>query len=126
MSPKKSAKLALTQAALASINALDQCSVENWGKKVAGRYLDNLEDGLLGIQEQPDLLRSQSNFHPALCFYRVNKLLFVCDRQANSIIVLAVVQATQDIPVRLAELEPTLTQEVELIHKKRETANPQK
>ncbi len=118
MSPKKSKALALTQSALASINEIERFSIENWGKKVAARYIDDLEAGLIRIQEHSELLRPQPEFHPDFCFYRVNKHLLVCDRQANSIIVLAAIHAAQDIPERLAELEPTLAQEVEILHKK--------
>lgn len=118
MSSKKPRRLALTQSALASISDIEQYSIENWGKKVAARYIDDLEAGLIRIQEQPDLLRPQPEFHSDLCFYRVNKHLLVCDLQKESIIVLAVIHASQDIPERLAELEPTLAKEVELLHKK--------
>jgi plasmid stabilization system protein ParE len=126
VSPRKSPKLALTQAALVSINELEQYSIENWGKKVAGRYIDDLEAGLIRIQEQPDLLRSQPEFHSDFCFYRVNKHLLVCDRQLNSIIVLAVIHAAQDIPDRLADLEPTLAKEVESLHEKLKTSKRKK
>ncbi|WP_436715622.1 type II toxin-antitoxin system RelE/ParE family toxin [Roseiconus lacunae] len=118
MSSKKPRRLALTHSALASISDVEQYSIENWGKKVAARYIDDLEAGLIRIQEQPDLLRQQSEFDSDLCFYRVNKRLLVCDLQKESIIVLAVIHAAQDIPERLAELEPTLAKEVELLHKK--------
>ena len=122
MSSKKARRLALTQSALASINEIEQYSIENWGRKVAARYIEDLEAGLLRIQEQSDLLRPQPEFHPDLCFYRINKHLLVCDLQKTSIIVLAVIQASQDIPERLAELEPTLAKEVELLHKKLQDA----
>ncbi|MCS7470595.1 type II toxin-antitoxin system RelE/ParE family toxin [Stieleria sp. ICT_E10.1] len=122
MSSKKPRKLALTQAALASINEIEQYSIENWGKKAAARDIDDLEAGLIRIQEQPDLLLPRPEFSSELCFYRVNKHLFVCDLQKASIIVLAVIHASQDIPERLAELEPTLAKEIELLHKKLQAA----
>ncbi|MCC9603566.1 type II toxin-antitoxin system RelE/ParE family toxin [Stieleria sp. JC731] len=118
MSSKKPLRLALTQSALTSISDIEQYSIENWGKKVAARYIDDLEAGIIRIQEHPDLLRPQPEFRSDLCFYRVNKHLLVCDLQKASIIVLAVIHASQDIPERLAELEPTLAKEVELLHKK--------
>ena len=122
MTSKKPLRLALTQSALASINEIEQYSIENWGKKVAARYIDDLEAGLIRIQEQPDLLRPQPDFHPDLRFYRVNKHQLVCDLQKTSIIVLAVIHASQDIPERMAELQPTLAKEVELLHKKLQAA----
>ncbi|QDT04487.1 Plasmid stabilization system protein [Rubripirellula lacrimiformis] len=122
MSSKKSRRLALTLPALASINEIDQYSIENWGNEVAARYIDDLEAGLIRIQEQPELLRSQPGLDTDLSFYRVNKHLLVCDLQKASIIVLAVLHASQDIPERLAELEPTLAKEVEILHKKLQAA----
>ena len=116
MNAKKSPRLALTHTALATINDIEQSSIENWGKKVAGRYIDDLEAGLLRIQEEPDLLRPHAEFHSDFCFYRVNKHLFVCDLQADLIIVVAIIHAAQDLPERLAELEPTLKREVEILH----------
>ena len=126
MSAKKSPRLALTHSALAAIDDIEQFSIENWGKRVAGRYIDDLEAGLLRIQDEPDLLRPHPEFHIDFCFYRVNKHLFVCDRQADRIIVLAVIHAAQDILERLAELEPTLKREVEILHEKLKVAHRKK
>ena len=126
MSAKKSPRLALTHSALAAIDDIEQFSVENWGNKVAGRYIDDLEAGLLRIQDDPDLLRPHPEFHSDFCFYRVNKHLLVCDRQADLITVLAVIHAVQDIPERLAKLEPTLKREVEILHQKLTVARRKK
>jgi len=126
VSDHESQRLTLTHSALAAINEIERFSVESWGRKVAGRYLDDLEAGLLRIREEPDLLRSHPEFHPDFCFYRVNKHLFVCDRQSDVIVVLAIIHAAQDIPARLAELEPTLTREVEMLHTKLQKPRPKK
>jgi plasmid stabilization system protein ParE len=80
--------------------------------------VDELEAGLERIKEQPDLLREVPELHPALKFYRVNKHLFACDVKSRSIIVLTVFHASMDILNRLAELEPALVTEVELLHRK--------
>jgi toxin ParE1/3/4 len=93
-------------------------STEQWGKKTAEKYLDDLEAGLERIRQQPDLLQPLPDLHPSLTFYRVNKHLFACDRQPESIIVLTVIHGSMDIPNRLAELQPTLAAEVELLHNK--------
>ncbi len=126
MSARNSPRLALTHSALAAIKDIEQFSIENWGKRVAERYIDDLQAGLVRIQEEPDLLRPHAEFHPELCFYRVNKHLFVCDRQADLIVVLSVVHAAQDIPQRLTEFEPTLKQEVEILHEKLQRTWPKK
>jgi hypothetical protein len=39
----------------------------------------------------------------------------VCDVRAQSVLVLTVIHASRDIPSRLAEIQPTLSAEVELL-----------
>lgn len=89
-----------------------------WGKETAEKYLDELELGLLRIAEHPDLLTAEEDLHAALQFYRVNKHLLVCDRQEKSVVVLTVVHSSMDISSRLAELQPMLAAEVEILHRK--------
>ena len=117
---KRKAKLLLTERALSDIREIEAFSVERWDKKTAARYISDIEAALTRIQDKPDLLRTEENLSPHVHFYRVNKHLLVCDRLASSIIVLTVIHASRDIPNRLAELLPTLSTEVELLHRQLE------
>ena len=92
--------------------------MEHWGKQAAEKYLDAIESSLDRMQTQPGLLRPEPDFHTSLTFYRINQHLLVCDARPESIVVLTVVHASMDIPARLAELQPTLAAEVELLHRK--------
>ena len=121
MSSRKT-KLLLTRRALRDIAAIETYSIENWGKQTAAKYVANLEAALIRIQERPDLLRPEPEFHARLSFYRAGKHLLVCDRQAETIFLLTVIHASRDIPSRLAELEPTLAAETELLHKQLSSA----
>lgn len=123
MTSKRAGKLALTRSAIASINEIEKLSIDRWGKKVAERSINDLEAGLIRLQEQPELLCSVPDFHSEFCFYRVNKHILVCDRRVSSIFVLAVIHSTQDIPERVAQIEPKLVQEVELLHRKLKAAD---
>jgi hypothetical protein len=76
--------------------------------------------------DHPDLLKQDLDLHPALRFYRVNKHLLVCDVHSKSIVVLTVIHASMDIPIRLAELQPTLAAEVELLRRKLQRGKPKK
>lgn len=118
MSKKKSVKMSvhLTERTLQDLVSIEKYSKESWGKRVANRYLDDIEAALERISENPDIFREEPNFHQCLYFYRVNKHLLVCDMQSDSVFVLTVLHASMDIPERLAELEPTLNLEVELLH----------
>ncbi len=118
MSGKSSLKLLLTQRALRDIQDIAAYSKEHWGNQATEKYLDQLEAGLERLKENPDLLRPDPGLHSALMFYRVNKHLFVCDAGPNSMVVLTVIHASMDIPALLAELQPSLAAEVELLHRK--------
>lgn len=117
-SRKGKKKLLLTQRALRNIAEIEEYSIAEWGKQTASKYLAEIEAALTRLQDKPNLLREEEGFHSSLSFYRVKKHLLVCDVQPNSIVVLTVVHASRDIPSRLAELEPTIAIEVELLHKK--------
>jgi toxin ParE1/3/4 len=118
VSRRPTTKLLLTHRALHDIQGIFDYSVEHWGKRAAEKYLDAIESGLDRVQSQPELLRPEPDFHRSLTFYRINQHLLVCDARPESIVVLTVVHASMDIPARLAELQPTLAAEVEILHRK--------
>ena len=118
MSAKKAkSNLLLTERALHDLAEIERYSIEQIGRKAAGRYISDIEAALSRLQEQPALLRAEEDLHPKLQFYRVNKHLLVCDVQQGTIFLLTVIHANRDIPGRLAEMQPNLTLEVELLHK---------
>ncbi len=108
--------------ALGDIAEIEAYSVSQWGKEVAAKYIAHIEAALVRLQEKPDLLREHQDFPPSLRFYRVNKHILVCDVRPKVVCVLTVIHASRDIPSRLAELEPTLAAEAELLHTKLEYA----
>ncbi|MDC0935570.1 type II toxin-antitoxin system RelE/ParE family toxin [Pirellulales bacterium] len=117
MSAKKAkTRLLLTHRALSDIAEIEAFSIAEWGKRTAAKYINDLEAALTRLQERPDLLRPEEDFHSALRFYRVNKHLFVCDVGPKAIVLLTVIHASRDIPSRLAEMAPTLAAEVDLLH----------
>ena len=118
MSKRKSgkAKVRLTERALLDIADVEEYSIETWGKRVANRYLADIEAALIRLSDNPDLLRFEEPFHKSLRFYQVAKHLLVADVIDDTIFILTVVNAQLDIPTRLAELEPTLVAETELLH----------
>lgn len=118
MSRRANLKLLLTQRALQDIQEIFDYSVESWGKRAAEKYLDAIEAALDRVKTQPALLRPEPDLHAALTFYRFDQHLLVCDARSNSMVVLTVVHASMDIPARLAELQPTLAAEVELLHRR--------
>lgn len=117
MSVKKTkANLFLTERALRDIAEIERYSISKWGKKAAAKYISDLEAAMCRLQENSSLLRAEEDLHAELRFYRVNKHLLVCDVQQNTIFLLTVIHASRDIPSRLAEMQPSLTLEVDLLH----------
>ncbi|MCA9207371.1 MAG: type II toxin-antitoxin system RelE/ParE family toxin [Planctomycetales bacterium] len=115
---KSKTKLFLTRRALRDFADIQAFSRNQWGKRVARRYIADLEAGLERICDNPELLRPEPNLHPALRFYSVAKHLFVCDVDDNAIYLLTVLHASRDIPSRLHERSPDLKLEVEWLRGK--------
>ncbi|MCC7338146.1 MAG: type II toxin-antitoxin system RelE/ParE family toxin [Pirellulaceae bacterium] len=108
----------LTDRALRDIASIEAYSIEQFGKRVASKYIDKLESGINYIAENPSLLREETPFHRSLRFYRVEKHLLVCETAIDTrVIILTVLHASMDVPSRLAELEPSLKAEVEMLAK---------
>lgn len=109
------AELQLTQRALADLKEIERYSVQEWGRKTAGKYLDDIAAALDRLVENPQLLKLEPEFSPNLFFFRVRKHFLVCDCQGDSIIVLTVIHTSMDLPARLQELEPRLALEAQIM-----------
>ena len=119
MSAKKTkSDLRLTERAVRDIADIERFSVAQWGKTTAAKYISDIEAALTLLQENSALLRTEEELHPELRFYRVNKHVLVCDVQQDTIFLLTVIHASRDIPSRLAEMQPSLTMEIELLHQR--------
>ena len=119
MSAKKTkSDLLLTERALRDIADIERFSIAKWGKTTAAKYLSDIEAAFSLLQENPALLRTEEELHPELRFYRVNKHVLVCDVQQDTIFLLTVIHASRDIPRRLAEIQPSLMMEIELLHQR--------
>ena len=80
------------------------------------RYLSALDSALRHLAESPSLLQERPNDSLRLRFYPVRQHVLICDVIAGQIYVLAVRHASMDLPRRLAELEPQLVYEAQLLH----------
>ena len=101
--------------ALRDIQAIDQWSVENWGERVAAKYLADLYAGAARLGESPVLLQARPETSLRLRFYNVREHVLICDMLGDRVFVLAVRHAVMDLPQRVAELEPHLVHEAELL-----------
>jgi toxin ParE1/3/4 len=112
------AAIALTRRALSDIREIERYSIAQWGRKTTSKYLDEIEAALDRLSENPALLRRQPEFAPGLCFYRIRSHFLVCDFRQRSIVVLAVIHSSMDLPSRLSELLPDIAAEVTFLHNK--------
>lgn len=108
----------LSRRALFDIEDIDLYSIEEWGEDVATKYLDDLYAGAARLGESPNLLQERPNTSLRLRFYRVREHVLTCDVIGDRISVLAVRHAVMDLPSRIAELEPQLIHEAEIMARK--------
>ena len=108
--------LELTRCALLDIADIEAFTIEKWGEKVAKDYLDSIEQGLNRLRENPGLLRSDLPVSDSLCFYRVRQHYLVCALFDEAIYVLTIKHTAMDLPQRLAELEPQLSTEADMLY----------
>ena len=108
--------LLLSRRATIDIQHIESYSIEKWGEKVADEYLQSIEDALNLILENPTLLRSKPEVSDSLCFYRVRQHFLVCATFEEIIFVLTVKHGAIDLPNRIAEIEPLLSQEAEMLY----------
>ena len=113
--PSHKCSVHLTERALADFREIEVHSIQQWGRPVAQRYLDDLQSGLDRIRKNPEILRLDHEFAEGLYFYRVVKHILVCDLHESQVIVMAVIHTSMDLPVRLRELEPRLVEEVAML-----------
>lgn len=112
------ARIHLTRRALVDIDQIQAYSVERWGRAVAERYLDDLDSALGRLAEFPLFLQERPDDSLPLRFYPVGRHMLICDVIAGRIYVLALRHASMDLPRRLAELEPLLVDEAQLLHER--------
>lgn len=110
------AYLGLSRRALRDIQAIETYSIEKWGEAVADEYLLSTEGALNLLRENPNLLRSKPEVFNSLCFYRVREHFLVCALFDDSVFVLTIKHGAMDLPNRIAELEPLLVQEADMLH----------
>ena len=109
--------LALSLLAVSDLEDIERYSMERWGEPVAARYMGAIETALRRLKAHPELLRDSPEIFRNLKFYRVEKHYLVCAVVMDNIYVLTVKHGAMNLPERLAELEPLLEREAEILHR---------
>lgn len=111
------AYLGISRRAARDIEEIHSFSVDLWGNKVAEEYLNHIEEALQRLQQNPTLLRIKPEFSRHFRFFRVRRHYLVCSLVEENVYLVTVKHGSLDLPNRLAELEPTLLEETDLLHK---------
>ncbi|HIJ26243.1 MAG TPA: type II toxin-antitoxin system RelE/ParE family toxin [Gammaproteobacteria bacterium] len=109
------ADLQLTDRAMFGLSEIRDYSINQFGVEVANRYIEGVQNGLLLIKEHPGLLQTKDKASGAFSFYPVQKHHLVCAEIEDTIIVLTVTHCQIDLISRLAELEPMLLEEANIL-----------
>lgn len=108
----------LTDRAHYDLQEIADYSLQRLGRKTANRYLEDIQTALSLLQENPNLLRNKSDISPHFKFYRVREHFLVCTKLKDDLLVLTIKHGQMDLPSQVLELEPTLLQEAELLHRR--------
>ena len=117
---RKKTRLFLTDRSLRDLAEVEQYSLQQWGRKKASQYISQVETSLSLIVSQPNLLQPIDDFPPCLQYYRINKHVLIFDVQTCDITLLTLFHTSMDLPTRLAEMQPQLLLEVDLLHRRLE------
>ena len=112
------AHVEFTRRAALDLAEIEQYSIEHWGARVASKYLDALNQAVKLLQEQPSLLRDKDEISQRFSFYRVERHFLVGTLIEDNIYIVTVLHGSRDLPNLVAELEPQLIEEAELLHRR--------
>jgi plasmid stabilization system protein ParE len=100
------------------IAEIEHYSADQWGATTAEAYLNEISAAIERLAQSPGLLQLESGISRRLYFYRVRKHVLVCDYRKSIVAVLTVIHTSMDLSARLADLEPRLIAEVEILHER--------
>ena len=80
------AYLGISRRAARDIEEIRSFSIEQWGPKTAEEYLDQIEEALTRLQENPNLLRAKPEFSRNFRFFRVRRHYLVCSLVEDNIL----------------------------------------
>ena len=113
-------QLIISRRAALDISEIEDYSTAKWGKKVAKEYISRIEQALSLLQDNPKIIKKDSNISAYFHFYRIRQHFLVFDIGNNYLNLLTVKHGSMDLPERLAELEPYLYDEIAYLHNKLE------
>uniref|UniRef100_UPI0040485C42 type II toxin-antitoxin system RelE/ParE family toxin n=2 Tax=Roseivirga sp. TaxID=1964215 RepID=UPI0040485C42 len=108
----------LTDRAFLDIEEIYEYSIAKWGEKTAERYLDQIQDSLLLLEENAKLLLQKPEISNRFKLYQTGSHWLICDVLGNDIFVLTIEHLSMNLLERLRTLESTLEEEVNFLYQK--------
>ena len=115
-----SVQLLLTNHFYKELDTIYEYSVRERGELIAEEYLEEINQVLQLIQENPKVLMVREEISPHFQTYLVNKHWLICHVSGEVIVILTIIHTTRNVIERLDELEPKLKHEVEVLAKRLE------
>ena len=109
--------LELSRRALLDLLEIENYSIQEWGELVAAQYMQSIEDALNLLRENPTLFKTKESHSSSLCFCRVRRYFLVCAVFEESIFVLTVKHGAVGLPNTIAEIEPQLFHEADILYR---------
>ncbi len=109
------ANIHLTHRALKDIQNIHDYSTEEWGKKRADQYIDDLQSALTLLEHSPKLLKINTQISNVFVTYNTQRHWLICDTVKDDIYVLTVKHISMNLLDRLKDLQPTLEQEAKIL-----------
>ncbi|MBC8441115.1 MAG: type II toxin-antitoxin system RelE/ParE family toxin [Deltaproteobacteria bacterium] len=94
-------KYRLTPSAKSDLIEIWNYTVETWGEKQAEKYLQEIEDKLDQLADNPELGRQRPEIHPGYCSSPVRKHIIFYLQSDNHIDVIGVLHGKMDIDKNL-------------------------
>lgn len=113
-------QLRISRRATLDLRKIENYSISKWGSKTAKEYINSIEQALTLLQENPKILRQDAKISAYFHLYRVRQHFLVFDVTKNTLNLLTIIHGSMDLPERLAELEPSLYEEIAYLHDKLE------
>ena len=110
-------RLAVSRRAFEDLEQINSYSLKMWGEYLVEQNLERCELALNMIKANPGLLRQKPEWCEYLKFYRAGQFLLVFTQLNKTLYLLTVKHEIMNLVDRMIELEPTLSEEVKLMHR---------
>lgn len=111
------ARILLTDHFYDELEKLIEFSTIEWGAELTQKYLEDIDDALELISQNPNVLITRDSISSNFNTYLVNKHWLICHRFKETVIVLTTIHTSRNVIENLTEFEPILIQQIKTLSK---------